>query len=280
VEQFQTKLINQYKDKWVGLFYRGVQPVTTGPYPAPKTQEEYDEEFNYQKEHYFDNVNLQDRRFWWTNFFPQKVINYMEKQVEQYPDSLAEAASRLVAKTMGDSIAFQLMMNKLIDFSANSKIMGMENIWMKLVEDYYHRGLVTWGDSIYLANIEFEYNKLRYNRVGMQAYNMDLQDSTGKRVKLYDLAENYTLLYFYEPSCSHCMQTTPEVYEKIHKKYAGKGLDVAAVCIINNRDEWQDFVTNNHLEGEHWYNLWDPDRKSLFWHFYDTTSTPSVYVLD
>ncbi|MDR2057963.1 MAG: TlpA family protein disulfide reductase [Dysgonamonadaceae bacterium] len=280
VEQNQKNLIAHYKDQWVGRFFLGTQPVTTGPYPTPQTQEEFNKEFSYQKEHFFDNIDLQDRRFWRTNYFPLKVTEYMENQIEQHPDSLAAAASRLVAKTMGDSITFQLMMNRLIDFSAKSKIMGMENIWAKLVEDYYHKGFVTWGDSTHHSNIEFEYNKLRYNRIGMTAYDMDLQDSTGKQMKLYDLNEKYTLLYFYEPSCGHCIKTTPEIYEKIYRKYAGKGLDVAAVCISNDRQEWLNFVKQNHLEGAHWHNLWDPDRKSFFWHFYDTSATPSVYVLD
>jgi peroxiredoxin len=280
VNQFQTDLINRYKDKWVGLFFQSIQPVMTGPYPNPKTQEEFDEEFKYQKEHFFDHINLQDHRFWRTNSFPQKVIDYMKKQVEQHPDSLAEAASRLVEKTRGDSISFHLMMNKWIDFSVNSKSMGMENIWAKLVEDYYHKGLVTWSDSTHLVNIEFEYNKLSHNRIGMQAYNMNLQDSTGKDFKLYDLAKKYTILYLYEPSCGHCIETTPKLYEQIYKKYAGKGLDIVSVCMITDRKEWLDFVESNHLEGEYWHNLWDPERKSYFWQFYDTSTTPSVYILD
>ncbi|MDR1436619.1 MAG: TlpA family protein disulfide reductase [Candidatus Symbiothrix sp.] len=280
VEKTQADLIDRYKGRWFGFLLQSQLPVTTGPYPAPKTQEEYDEEFKYQKEHFFDHINLQDLRFWRTDFFPGKIIRYMEKQVEQYPDSLAAAASRLVAKTTGDSLSFQLMMNKLIDFSAQSLIMGMENIWAKLVEDYYHKGLVTWGDSAHWANIEFEYNKLRYNRIGMYAHDMALQDSTGRRFKLYDLAKKYTLLYLYEPSCGHCIETTPKIYEQIYKKYAGKGMDVVAVCINNDKKEWTDFTERHHLEGEHWHNLWDPERESYFWKFYDTSSTPSIYILD
>jgi peroxiredoxin len=280
VEAFQADLINHYKNQWLGFVIQSQQPVTTGPYPVPQTQTEYNEEFKYQKEHFFDHINLQDHRFWRTNFFPQKVVEYLEKQVEQYPDSLAAAASRLVAKTTRDSLAFQLMMNKLFDFAGQSQIMGMENIWAKLLEDYYHKGFVSWGDSAYWANIEFEYNKLRYNRIGMQAYNMELQDSEGAVFNLYNLAEKYTLLYLYEPSCGHCIETTPKIYEQIYKKYAAKGVDIVAVCIVADKEKWLDFVKQHHLEGEHWHNLWDPERKSYFWKFYDTSTTPSVYILD
>jgi peroxiredoxin len=280
VERFQTGMLDRYKDQWVGRFFRGIQPVLTGPYPVPQTQEEYELEYQYRQEHFFDNIDLQDHRFWWTNYFPQKVTEYMEKQLNQHPDSLAAMTSRLVSKTLGDSLSFQLMLNKLVDFSVKNKVMGMENVWAKLMEDYYYKGLVTWADSASRANIEFEYNKMRYNRIGMIAYNIALQDSAGRQVKLYDVGEKYTLLYFYEPSCAHCIQMTPEVYEKVYKKYASKGLEVAAVCVIDNREEWLNFIEQHQLKGDHWHNLWDPEQKSLFWQFYDTTSTPSVYVLD
>jgi thiol-disulfide isomerase/thioredoxin len=280
VEQFQTNLIARHKDQWVGMFFQSILPVTTGPHPNPKTQEEFNEEFNYQKEHFFDHVNLHDSRFWWTNSFPQKVVEYMEKQVEQDPDSLAAAASRLVAKTRGDSISFQLMMDKLIHFSANSRIMGMENIWAKLLEDYYHKGLFIRKDSAYWANLEFEYKKLRYNRIGMKAHDLVVQNSAGEPVKLCDTSGKYTLLYFYEPSCSHCAEMTPEIYERIYKKYAGKGLDIIAFCTAEDKNGWLDFIKLNHLEGDHWYNFGDPERRSYFWLSYDVSSTPSIYLLD
>jgi thiol-disulfide isomerase/thioredoxin len=280
VEKYQTNLHIQFKEKWVSLFLRSVDPVTTGPYPFPKTQEEFNAEFNYQKYHYFDNINLQDPRFWRTLYFPQKIITYLEKQVEQYPDSLANAASRLVAETKGDSLCFQWMLNKLFNYSTNSQIMGMENIRMKLVEDYHHKGLVNWGDSTFWDNIEFDYIKARYNRIGMIAHDLELQDADGKSHQLYDLGKKYTLLYFFEPDCGHCIKTTPEIYEKIYKKYADKGLDVVAVDIYNNKEQWLDFVKKNHLEGEHWHNLWDPDHRSEYYRYYDTVSTPGIYILD
>ncbi|GHT08142.1 hypothetical protein FACS189432_08360 [Bacteroidia bacterium] len=280
VDKYQTDLHSRFKGEWVSLFLRSVDPVTTGPYPSPKTPEEYDEEFYYQKYHYFDNVNLQDSRFWRTNYFPQRIITYMEKQIEQDPDTLANAASRLVAKTLGDSLCFYLMAEKLFRYSTGSNIMGMENIWMKLLEDYYHKGLIQWSDSAVREDIEFEYLKARYNRIGMIAHDLELLNADGKTFHLYDLGKKYTLLYFFEPDCGRCVKTTPEIYEKIYKKYTGKGLDVVAVYIYNNKAQWLDFIKNNHLEGENWHNLWDPEHRSTYYRYYDTSSTPGIYVLD
>ena len=280
VVKFQSDIKSQYAGQWVSTFLKGAEPVQTGPYPYPKSQEEANEQFYYLKDHFFDNVDLQDKRFWYTNYFPFQIINYMEKQVEQVPDSLANAASRLIAKTVGDSTSFNLMMNKLLDFSLNSQLMGWDNIWLKLAEDYYFTGMVTWGDSTHHANIRSEYNKLQYNRIGMKAHNMKLQDSNGKPTNLYNVGKKYTLIYFYEPSCGHCQQTTPEIYDKVYKKYAGDELDIACIYIMTDKKEWMDFVMQHQIEGEHWHNLWDPDRKSFFWKYYDTSSTPSVYLID
>jgi peroxiredoxin len=282
VAHFQKNIVEKYNDKWLGIFFKSIQPVLTGPYPAPQTQAEFQEEFRYMKEHFFDNINLRDKRFWWTNFLPQKVTEYMKKQVEQHPDSLANAATKLVSKTLGDSTSFQLMMNKLIEYSSSSEILGMENIWAKLVEDYYHKGLVTWADSTHIANIEFEYMKIRFNRVGMYAFDLGLINEKGKEVDIYNLTKNYTVLYFYEPSCGHCVKTTPELYEQIYKKYANKGVDIIAVCLVTKDEKqiWEDFINKHNLRGNHWHNVWDPERTSNYWKYYDVSTTPSIYILD
>ena len=47
---------------------------------------------------------------------------------------------------------------------------------------------------------------------------------------------------------------------------------VAGPRIIN------DYIEKNKLQD--WTNAWDPDRESYYWTFYDTSTTPGVYLLD
>lgn len=279
VQSFQDDFFARHKDQWVMLFFKGLEPPT-GPYPSPKTQDEAKEEFYYLKDHYFDNIDLLDKRFWYTNYFPQKIESYLQNQVESIPDSLANAASRLVAKTMKDTTCYQLMLSKLTNYALQSNIMGMENVWAKLAEDYYLKGLASWADTAFLSDIRSEYNKVRYNRIGMKAKDLPLQDSLNRKVQLYNLGSEYTLLVFYEPSCGHCKKEIPVFYDKLYKKYAGKGLDVACVYMPVDKKEWLKFVNEHHLHGPHWHNLWDPNRTSYYWEFYNTATTPSIYVLD
>ncbi len=279
VQTFQESFFTQYKGQWVSLFFKGLEPAT-GPFPSPKTQEEAKEEFYYLKDHYFDNINLLDKRFWFTNYFPQKIEAYMQRQVEGIPDSLANAASHLVAKTMKDSTCYQLMLSKLTNYALQSNLMGMENVWAKLTEDYYLKGLASWADSAFLSDIKSEYAKVRYNRIGMKARDLPLQDSLNRKVDLYSLGRKYTLLCFFEPMCGHCKVEIPAFHEKLYKKYADKGLDVACVYLLTDKKEWLDFVNTHQLTGTNWYNLWDPNRTSYYWQFYNTATTPSVYLLN
>ncbi|MDR3061792.1 MAG: AhpC/TSA family protein [Dysgonamonadaceae bacterium] len=280
VQAFQDDFFARHQDQWVTIFFKGLELVSTGPYPSPKTQDEAKKEFYYQKDHYFDNIDLLDKRFWFTNYFPQKIESYIREQVESVPDSLANAASRLVAKTMKDTTCYQLMLSKLTNYALQSNIMGMENVWAKLAEDYYLKGLAGWADSAFLSDIRSEYDKVRYNRIGMQAKDLPLQDSLNRKVQLYNIGRKYTLLVFFEPSCGHCKKEIPLFHDKLYEKYASKGLDVACVYLLTDKKEWLDFVNEHHLHGTHWHNLWDPNRTSYYWKFYNTATTPSIYLLD
>ncbi len=279
VKAFQNAFFSAYKDQWVGKFFLGLEAVN-GPFPHPQSQEEATKEFYYLKEHYFDKINLQDVRFWRTNYFPQMVTNYMNKYVEQVPDSLAEAALRLVKKTAGDSTCFQLMLTRLTNYSIESKIMGMENIWAKLAENYYLKTKMSWVDSAFISNMTSEYNKIRYNRIGMKAHNIPLLDSLNKPIDLYGTSTKYTLICFFEPECGHCKTIIPRIYNETYQKFGDKGLDICCIYILTDRKEWMDFIHTNQLEGQHWHNLWDPNRTSRYWQFFDTSTTPSIYLLD
>jgi Peroxiredoxin len=274
---FQDHFFETHKDRWVGKFFKGLKPVT-GPHPSPQNREEAVEQFKYLKYHYFDNIDLTDKRFWFTSYFPKSITGYMQSNVEFIPDSLAKAASWLVSQTMDDSICFRLMLGKLFNYGATNEYMGMENIWAKLAEDYYLKGLVSNLDSAFLANVQSEYGKIQYNRIGMPAQNLQLQDTTGNNISLYDIAGKYTLIYFYEPSCGHCKQTTPRIHEELYKKYKDKGFSVACFYTLTDKDEWMKFINDHKLND--WNNVWDPERISYFWRFFDTSVTPGIYLMD
>lgn len=279
------KRFNAYKEtvskesgnKWGAIYLKGLESITL-PYPEPKNQEEYNKNKVYGKQHYFDNINLTDPRFWRTNYMESHVDIYMQQWVDPVPDSLAAAASRLVEKTKGNEICFEQMLSKLTNESIKSTQLGHENIWARLYEDYIKDNNISWIDSTQYIELAKMYEKIKLNRVGMKAQNLLFKTFDGDSINTNNIDSKYTILYFYSPDCSYCLTETPKLHDELYAKYKDKGLKIVAINIGSNKNEWANFINNNKLTG--WINCADFNFKSKYWMYYDVSGTPAVYVLN
>jgi thiol-disulfide isomerase/thioredoxin len=108
-------------------------------------------------------------------------------------------------------------------------------------------------------------------------------------ISLLAQKSKYTILYFWEPDCSHCKEETPK-FSKAYdeKKLKEKGVNVISVYLHRNINEWEkyskhietwfDFVLNNGMMK--WQNVWDPFANSQYREKYDISSSPVLYLLD
>jgi thiol-disulfide isomerase/thioredoxin len=96
----------------------------------------------------------------------------------------------------------------------------------------------------------------------------------------------YTVLWFWEPDCSHCKEETPKFHKLYQEKLKAKGVEVVTIYLNKDIDDWNKFV--DHIK--HYYdftiqnkltdwinglNPFDPFRDK-----YDISSTPVLYLLD
>lgn len=279
VENYQQDIIQRYEGKTLGLFVKSlIEPKYPEELQRPDTSQAMNlRRYLYAKEHYFDNFDLTDPRSWRFNQLHRKVDMYLNKLLVQVPDSITPAALDLIERSRPDSVCFDIMTNRIIDYSVKSKIMGMDMLFAKITERYYLTHLAFWTDSTLQSNIESEYRKVRYNQLGMVAANLPLRKQDDKVLRLHDVNAPVTLLFFYEPTCGHCQKITPQIHD-IYTRWHDKGFEVVAVYLLLDQKEWDDFIKNNEL-GD-WINVWDPHRESYYWTFFDTSSTPGLYLLD
>jgi len=87
----------------------------------------------------------------------------------------------------------------------------------------------------------------------------------------------YTILYFWDPDCSHCKKETPKLYE-FYKTVRDKGVEVYAVFTQQKEKKWGDFIKKHKMT--EWINVWDPYYQSNFRKTYNIYSTPRVFLLD
>lgn len=274
---YTNATIKQNEKEWFGIFTKGLESITL-PYSQPKNEKEYIENKEYGKAHYFDNINLTDPRFWRTNYFTSYINTYMRQWVDQTPDSLAIAAVRLVEKTKTNDVCFKEMLSELTNESLKSNVMGDENVWTRLYEDYILDKNVSWIDSTQHSELRRMYEVVKNNRLGMKAYNLTLQTIDEKTINTNDIKAEYTVLYFYDPDCTHCKAQTPKLYNELYQKYRDKGVEIIAINIGKDKQEWEQFVTENKLTD--WINCSDFDFKSSYWMYYDISGIPAVFVLN
>lgn len=277
---YQQKIIAENEGEILGLFVKALQ--------APQFPEDLvngdmkDRDFllkryMYAKKHYWDNFDLADKRSWRINMLKNKLNEYTNKMLLQTPDSIIPEVINLIEKSKKNPDAYNLMCNYMINYSVTSKVMGMDKLMVALAEKYYFTGQAPWADSTIMANIKAEVKKVRYNLLGMTAQNLPLKKYEGGSFNTNELKNKFTLLFFYEPTCGHCKEATPKMH-KVYEKFKDKGFDAVAMYIMTDKKEWTDFINEHKLNG--WINAWDPDRESYYWHYFDTSTTPGVYLLD
>jgi peroxiredoxin len=232
--------------------------------------------YRYYKKHFFDNVDFSDDRLLRTPIFHAKLNQYLEKLVMQLPDSLKKEADYLVNKAKANREVFKYVVYYITSTYEVSKIMGMDAVFVHMVDKYYTYDQATWMDSTALYKIQDRARILKPLLIGQQCMPLNLEDSLGKFHSLYALNARYTVLFFWDPDCSHCQKSMPKMIE-VYEKYKPLGMEVFAVCTEVEVDKWKKYIREKKLT---WINVGDPHLHNNFRHDFDISTTPQIFILD
>jgi peroxiredoxin len=232
----------------------------------------------YFKQHYWDGFNFEDDRLIHTPVFDGKLEEYFNKLVFPVEDSMNKEADWLLAKVRGSKELFKYSLWWLTRNAESSKIMGMDAVFVYLVENYYMKGDAYWMDAETLEKYVDRAHKIAPNVIGNIAPEIVLPDNKGKLHSLKDLKAKYTLLVFWSPDCGHCMKEIPQVDSLYRAVLKDKGVKVYAVRTEGEEKKWQEAIEKNKISD--WVHVWDPEHKSRFRADYDIYSTPVLYLLD
>lgn len=279
VNSLRDSLINVHSGDMLGLFLNGLKAPEYVPDPSLADSLKPMGRYLFEKEHYLDNLDITDARIIRTPYIISSLDGYINNKLFQISDSIIPPVIKLVERSMANEECFKVVLNHCMNYAINSKIMGMENLMVELGRRYYLNGLTEWSDSTWLKNLEEEIYKNERSLVGMKAANIVLADVNNNYDRLYNIGgTKVTILYFYEPSCGHCRKTMPKVGE-FAKKYANDPrIKVVAVYMLEDKEEWTKFIQEADLSAL--VNVWDPNRESYYWYYFNTSTTPMVYVMD
>jgi thiol-disulfide isomerase/thioredoxin len=233
--------------------------------------------YEFYKDHYWDHLTLTDKRMQNTPILIPAIDNYFKNMVLQIPDSLIRAIDLVLSKAESDSTMLKFLTAHIFNQYMSSKIMGMENVVVHIIDNYYLAGKVQSKDENFVKKIIEYADKCRETLIGKQGGDLKMETLSGGAESLYDIDAPYILVCFYESTCDHCRQEIPKIYN-VFQTFKDKGLVGFCVYTQKDKNEWTKFVSEHKLTD--WINVWDPRNESNFRFKYSVYSVPQVYVLD
>jgi thiol-disulfide isomerase/thioredoxin len=281
MKEYLGSVIKANGNNLLGILVKSMLPVEVPDFEIPAGSHNPDSvswvrKYNYNKDHFFDNIDLTDERILRTPILYARLEAFFSNVIMQYPDSINKEIDKIIKKCESDYKVFQFVSVFLFNHFRESEIMGHDAVMVKLADDIYLSGKADWTTKEFRDDLAKQVELLRNNLIGMKAKDLVMNSYSGRYVSLYDVEKDFTILYFWEPNCGHCKETTPKLKE-YYEKAKSQGVEVFAVCTINNKEEWSKYIEENKIT---WINGWDPDRNTHFDYYYNVQATPMIYILD
>ena len=276
VGQYKENIIKEQPDSFLSTVFRAMKEPE-----IPDTKDGNDKEnqeflYNYYKNHYWDNIELENDKLLRTPIFHRKLDNYFSKVLIQNPDTIIQEVAILTEKANEGTEIHDYIIWYITNSSERSKIMGFDKIFVYMVEKYYLKNKIKKINPNVLKNLSDRASEIKPTLLGEYAGNLILIDTTGAFFSLYEINSEYTVVIFWDQECGTCKKEILELkslYEKDQPVF-----EVFAVCADTNLATWRKFVTQNNLN---WINVNGTRSLSGDYHkLYDIYSTPIIYLLD
>ncbi len=237
--------------------------------------------FHFYKVHYFDNLDLGDPRVLRTPLIHERVEYFIEKLTHQHPDSINKALDYIFQKLKPAEEPFKFYLIHFLNKYAGSKIVGFDAIYVHLVDEYYSKGFASWVEQELLDKMQKNASSLRPILIGKYAPEIKMTRYPDlKPISLHGIKSPYTILFIWDPECSHCKSSLPAIL-KFYEKFKTKGVEILAVCSqLGDKVPgcWKYLQEQKINPG--WIHAADPTHASRYKILYDLKSTPQIFILD
>lgn len=280
VKDYKLNFIKQNPKSFVAKLFKAMEEPEVPEAPLlANGKKDTTFAYRYYKTHFFDNIDFTDDRLLRTPIFHNKIKQYMDKLTPQIPDSIDISADYLIEKARPNAEMFKYLVYWLTYTYESSKIMGMDAVFVHMVDKYYVTKQAYWVDSTQLYKITNRGRELAPLLLGKKAPPISMPDSTGKYINMWDIKAKYTVVIFWDHGCGHCKKEMPKLVDAYNKSLKAKGVVVYAVETEDKPDDWKKFIRENHMDFINVQEL-DDYKRAVTKKIYDIYSTPVIYLLD
>lgn len=249
----------------------------------------YDSNFAYKyyKQHYWDGVSFSDGRLVRTPFFEPRLEKYYRELVSPEPDSIKKEVDHMLMYARSNPEMYKYLMVHFVQKYVNPEYMGQDAVFVHLFEKYINTGQTDFFTQQYKDFMFKRAYSLMANLIGAPAANLVMVDSVDRPKNLNDIDSKFTVICFWDPSCSHCKEVVPKVDSIFQAKWKHEGVTVYGVMVDGGKEEWKKFINDHNLKGwTHVYQLPSQQKadetagRAGFRQLYDVYTTPLLYLLD
>ncbi|MCF8363405.1 MAG: redoxin domain-containing protein [Prolixibacteraceae bacterium] len=283
IREYIQKEVEKYPNTMYAAFLKAVESPSPPEPEVPENHPKYDsiawfQQYFYNRDHFLDGIDFTDKRIINTPILHSKLKTYFNSVLIQHPDSLKPQVIKVLKASEPSKRMYQYVTQFLLNNYTQSKVMGMDALFVAIADEVYLKGKAFWADSTTIQKIAEEAYLTRPNLIGKEAPELVMETPEGEYVSLHSLPSEFTVLLFYEYDCGHCKTEIPALYNDVYMKYLNNNIEVYAVNMNDDKDKWTQFIEDKEIEG--WHNVWDPHHNTKFRFKYNVKMTPLIYLLD
>ncbi|MGN0004215.1 MAG: DUF5106 domain-containing protein [Sphingobacterium composti] len=226
--------------------------------------------------HFWDDFNFQDEnKATSAEYGEQHLVDFISLFPRANSSTIAQSTSELIQKSSTNPTIrqyFEELLRRYL-YDVNSPFYN---------EDYYIIVLQTLinSDGIPSANKTKYHTLLKIatkNQVGTKATSFEFH-TNGKTMNLYDIKKEYTILFFYEPTCNSCRETIELLKSSTQfNSLLKEKVTMLAMYPDGDKAIWAESL---QIIPSTWINGIDLSKKVLQEGLYDLKASPTIYLLD
>jgi len=240
--------------------------------------------YQFYIDHYFDNIDFKDIRLMRTPLDVDLKDFFTLLLFPQTPDNVIANIKNLFHQITDENPTQEQLdvkdfyLKKLIHLymTADSKF---DTVFVFLVDNY-----ITKTNTEIISESERNVFKRMADRkrVTLVGNTIPVFESFTKdhfKISTADLPAKYTILWFWDPDCEHCIENTPQLYEFYSKYQNLYDFNVIACSVTEDYDRWIAFINRYNLD---WYNtsyaIEEPNYDAV--DYFNFNDTPAIFIID
>lgn len=245
---------------------------------VPSVITEPEQRAEYLANHYWDKFDFKDT----TNIYnpdiaEQALSNYIGILAYVSPEVASASIKKMMHSAAADSVVFDYFARQYEKylFDPNSP-MRNEALYIDVLHSIVEENIY---NEVYMFRPKKLLELALKNRPGEVAIDFVYTTENGKKSKMSQLKTDKLILFFYNPDCEACKETTQKLMESsiINNNIKDGRVKVLAFYPDEDVEAWHN---HTNVMPKNWINSYDDGSVVKNNEEYDTKAMPTLYLLD